>query len=188
MPAGIWSAALIAPLLSPDATEAVAYSAPLYTGLAMTVFAQCTLIYYLDDVVTEGDDEPSCDGDFACRAVCLCVVTAFVAYSELLETMRLRRWIRMIPKWDEEKHRPIVDKTLTCLAVKRITTEGDESIYALATGITDRYRAFAIIFLVIPKLAIAAVTLVYAAGYVLYAETVEGVYIASESARPIFSS
>ena len=40
----------------------------------------------------------------------------------------------------------------------------------------------------IPKLAIAAVTLVYAAGYVLYAETVEGVYIASESARPIFSS
>ena len=95
----------------------------------------------------------------------------------------------MYPEWDEKKHRPIVKKTTTCLAVKRITTEDDsKSIYALATGITDRYRAFAILFLVIPKLAIAAVTLVYAAGYVLYAETVEGVYIASESARPIFSS
>ena len=80
-----------------------------------------------------------------------------------------------MPKWDEDKHRPIVKKTDTGLAVKRFTPKSGDSVYVLAAGITDRYRAVAIICLVIPKLVIAAATLFYAAGYVLYAETVEGI-------------
>ena len=93
--------------------------------------------------------------------------------TEVFEAMKIRRFIRLMPTWHEESHRAIADKTDTYLSVKRYTAF-DETIYALATGITPAYRAFAICGIVLPKLAIAAVTLVYAAGYVLLAETNEG--------------
>ena len=63
-----------------------------------------------------------------------------------------------MPRWKEAEHRPIVKTHKTFLAVTRFTsTEGSETIFKLATGITDGYRAFAIC-LVLAKLAIACVT------------------------------
>ena len=115
--------------------------------------------------------------------MCLCTLIAFVAAFELREAMALRRFVRSVPIWDEEKHREIITKHHTCLAIKRFTSVGGaETIAMLATGITDGYRCFAICGLILPKLAIAIATLVYASGYLLHAETNEDTILSTVAA------
>ena len=78
-------------------------SLPIYLGLALTVFAQATLIIGLEGIVNGGgdddvgggggDDNRSCSdgGNYVLRGVCLCILVAFVFESEVRECMSFRR-------------------------------------------------------------------------------------------------
>lgn len=179
-----WSAALIAPLLDTRPHLRVAAIIPQYAGLLFTVIAQVLFTVYLQGFVIKmrrraEDPRNRCtNGSTLLRFMCLCVLFASVASTELLEIMSFRRWVRAIPRWNEKEHRKIAEENQTYLAMRRITSlSGDNSVYVLVTGISDLYRFFANWGLVVPRLVISLYMLIFSSGYIVYVTKNEHIFL-----------
>ena len=184
LPEGIWSAALVMPLIAPPdipTASLILFLMPAYVGLAFSVSAQCVCLYYLGGIVKDGGGACDAGGAPLLRIVCLCVLVACVTEGDLLETMRMRRWLRYVPRWDAATQQPIADRLRTSVVARRLTSRAQGGLHrgkpitvtALVTGFTDRYRVLANVGILLPKLAVGVTTLLLSAGYILYADSNE---------------
>lgn len=172
----VWTAAFISPLVDTRPHLRLAAVIPQYAGLLLTVVAQVLFTMYIQGFVMKMRQRNKhrikrCNpGSPILRFTCLCVLFASVATNEILEIVSFRRWLRAVPRWNEREHRRIAIENQTYLAMRKITALGGDSIFALATGITDRYRNFAYLGLVVVRLVVAIYMLIFGSGYIVYVE------------------
>jgi hypothetical protein len=189
LPMGIWSTVMLLPLLAPPRTTWLTLCVmvtPYYVGFVLSMIAQVTFLVYLDDIVRQDGATCGGGGAFMLRLVCLTVLVACVTENDLLETMRMRRWLRFVPRWDPSEHQPIIDRLNKVLAVRRLSAKVESNnpykpdpitVWALATGITDRYRGMIVLGIMLPKLGIGIATLIYSAGYIAFADSNENLIL-----------
>lgn len=180
----VYTAAFISPLLDTRNPARISTIIAQYLGLLVTIAGQILFTTYIQTLVfqsrrrSETNSDRCNRGSSLLRFLCLCVLFTIVSTKHLMQLMNFRRWLRACPRWLEKEHRKIANDNNTYLCMKRITSiSGENSVYVMATGISEWYRAFVTVCLVYSRIFLAGYMLIFCAGYVCYVENNEHVFL-----------